>query len=193
MTTIFNKKTNKVDVVSSQEVTGTKPLVQHVQVIPKAIVKIASKRFTEIKEVMSTIETSVESSVTFESITVKDLKDVKIITPIITTPSQPGKTEFVFVYDKKTKEVVEIESVKIEEEIKQVYFEKEVTKHNEVIIKSNDIVEIEKERPEINVVLTQIDETYQEKISETVKSVKVVEQEFSTEYQIVTEVQGKIN
>ena len=92
MTTIFNKKTNKVDVVSSQEVTGTKPLVQHVQVIPKAIVKIASKRFTEIKEVMSTIETSVESSVTFESITVKDLKDVKIITPIITTPSQPGKT-----------------------------------------------------------------------------------------------------
>ena len=193
VTTIVNIKTNKVDVISTQVVTGTKPLVQHVQVIPKAIIKIASKRFTEIKEVMSTIETSVESSVTFESITVKDLKDVKIITPIITTPSQPGKTEFVFVYDKKTKEVVEIESVKIEEEIKQVYFEKEVTKHNEVIIKSNDIVEIEKERPEINVVLTQIDETYQEKISETVKSVKVVEQEFSTEYQIVTEVQGKTN
>ena len=193
VTTIVNKKTNKVDVVSTQVVSGTKPLVQHVQVIPKPIIKIASKRFTEIKDVMSTIESSVESSVTFESITVKDLKDVKIITPIISTPSQPGKTEFVFVYDKKTKEVVEIESVKIEEEIKQVYFEKEVTKHNEVIIKSNDIVEIKKERPEINVVLTQIDETYEEKISETVKSVKVVEQEYSTEYQIVTEVQGKTN
>jgi hypothetical protein len=39
-------------------------------------------------------------------------------------------------------------------------------------------------------VLSQIDSTYKQKLSETVKSVKVVEHEYSTEYQIVTDVQG---
>ena len=33
-----------------------------------------------------------------------------------------------------------IEEVTIEKEIKQVYYEKETTKHNEIVIKSNDIV-----------------------------------------------------
>ena len=39
---------------------------------------------------------------------------------------------------------------------------------------------IAEERPEINVVLTQIDEKYKETLSKTVKSVKVVEQKYST-------------
>lgn len=40
-------------------------------------------------------------------------------------------------------------------------------------------------------VLTKIDDTYKQQISEAIKSVKVTEQTYSTEYQIITEVQGK--
>ena len=46
---------------------------------------------------------------TVESITVKDLEDVKIYKPIISVPTKPEKVEYVFVYDKKTKEVKKVE------------------------------------------------------------------------------------
>lgn len=79
---------------------------------------------------MQTIESSVSTTVTFETITVKDLKDIKIYTPIYSTPSVTGRTKIVYVYDKKTKEVKPIETVTIETTVKQAYFEKETTKHN---------------------------------------------------------------
>ena len=79
----------------------------------------------------------------------------------------------------------------IEKTVKQAYFEKETTKHHEVVIKSNDVALVTVERPEMTAVMTKIDKTYKQKISKAVKSVKVTEQEYSTEYQIVTEVEGK--
>ena len=187
--TIVNTKTNKVEIVSIQVV--KKESKPSIQVISGPIIKIAQKKYTEIKEIVQNIESSVSASVTFESITVKNLKDVKIYTPIFTTPSVTGRTKMVYVYNKKTKEVKEIEKVTIEKTVKQAYFEKEVTKYHEVVIKSNDVALVTIERPEMTAVLTQIDETYKQKISETIKSVKVTEQKYSTEYQIVTEVQGK--
>ena len=112
MTTIVDTVTNKVEVINTQVIKpGTKP---HIQVIPSAIVHIAEKKFTEIKEIKTTIESSTSKKVTFDSITVKDLEDVRIYTPIITMPSIPGKTQYVFVYNKKTKEVKKIEEVTIE-------------------------------------------------------------------------------
>ena len=190
VTTIVNTETNDIQIINVQIIRpNTKP---HVQVIPKGIVKIASRKYKEISNIVKSIESTVSSKVTVESIKVEELDDVKIYTPIISTSATSQKTEFVYVFNKKTKEVKEIEHVKIEKVVKKKYFEKETTKFNEIIIKSNDVVLIAEEKPEINVVLTKIDETYTEKLSETIKSVKVVEQKFSTEFQIVAEVQGKI-
>ena len=47
VTTIVDTKTNKVEVVNTQVVKpGTKP---HIQVIPAPIIKVAEKKFKEIK------------------------------------------------------------------------------------------------------------------------------------------------
>jgi hypothetical protein len=104
VTTIVNTKTNKVDVINSQVIKpNTKP---RVQVISGSIVHIAEKKFTEIKEIVSNIKTNFGSKVTVESIPVKDLNGVKVYTPIISTTS--GKSQIVYVFDKKTKEVKEV-------------------------------------------------------------------------------------
>ena len=85
----------------------------------------------------------------------------------------------------------------IEKTVKQAYFEKETIKHHEVVIKSYDVglvtaLHWSPSKGQRTAFLIQIDETYKQNISETINSVKVTEKRYSTEYQIVTEVQGKI-
>lgn len=55
VTVIFNEKTNSVEIINTQVITATteeKPLVQ---TIPGTIIKIAERRFTEIKTIISQI------------------------------------------------------------------------------------------------------------------------------------------
>jgi hypothetical protein len=68
--------------------------------------------------------------VTVDSITVKELTQGKIYTYIISVPSQPEKTQYVFVYDKNTKDIKPVDHVTVPVVIKQIYFEKETTKYN---------------------------------------------------------------
>lgn len=128
VTTIVDSKTNKVEVVSTQpHKPSEKPLVH---VIPGPIIKIAEKRFPEIKEIISSIESTTKEKVTVESITVKDLVHGKIYTPIVSIPSQSESIQYVFVYDKNTKDIKPVDRVTIPAVIKPVYFEKETTKYN---------------------------------------------------------------
>lgn len=50
---------------------------------------------------------------------------------------------------------------------------------------------IKQEKPEIKTVLASIDSTYGEGVSKTIKTVQITQQNATTEYQFVTEVQGK--
>ena len=100
VTTIVNTETNEVTVLSSEVV---RPQVEtHVRVIPVAILPIVEKKFTEIREIRTTIETSIESSVVYESMTVKDLKEVKVYNTIVKNPTTEEKVQYVFVYNKKS-------------------------------------------------------------------------------------------
>ena len=53
-------------------------------------------------------------------------------------------------------------------EVKETYIEKTVNEYHETVTMSNDVVLITEERPEINVVFSQIDETYGQSLSTTV-------------------------
>ena len=130
---------------------------------------------------------------TVDSITVKELTQGKIYTYITSVPSQSEKTQHVFVYDKNTKDITPVDHVTVPAVIKQVYFEKETTKYNEVVIKSNDITLVTKQIPDLPIVLKEIDTVYGQLLSENVKTVKVVEHKTTTEYKITTVINGKTN
>ena len=98
-----------------------KPLIQ---VIPGSIIKIVEKKFPEIKEIITSIQNTFKETVTVESITIKELNHGKIYNPIISIPSQPEKIQYVFVYDKTTKNVKAVDKVFVPTVIKPIYFEK---------------------------------------------------------------------
>lgn len=162
-------------------------------VIPKPIIKIAEKKFPEIAQIIKNMESTLNVQVTVESITVKDLEDGKIYLPIVSVPSQPEKIEFVFTYDKTTKDIKPIDQVTVPAVIKPVFFEKETTKFNEVVIVSNDVVLVSEEQPDLPLVLDEIDVVYGQPLSENIKTVKVVESKTTVEFQVTTEINGKPN
>lgn len=190
VTTIVNTETNKVDVINVQPVKPeeTKPAVR---VIPVAILPIVEKKFPELKEITTSVKTTLKTEVTFESVTVKELHEVKIYTTVVSTPTGE-KVQQVFIYDKNTDKVTPVETVSVPTNVKPTYIETTVNEFQETVIESNDVTLISEEQPDINVVLGTVDQVYGEPLSETVKSVKITEHTYSTEYQIVTEVKGVI-
>lgn len=125
--------------------------------------------------------------------TVKDLDQVKIYTPVVSNPNKPEeKTQFVYVYDKATKEVKQVDQTTISTEIKAVQYEKTTTKYGETVTKTDDIELIKTEKPEVKIVVDDIETVYGKEVIENVKSVKIVEQEETATYQVVTEVKGQV-
>lgn len=139
------------------------------------------------------MESTLNVQVTVESITVKDLEDGKIYLPIVSVPSQSEKIEFVFTYDKTTKDIKPIDQVTVPAVIKPVFFEKETTKFNEVVIVSNDVVLVSEEQPDLPLVLDEIDVVYGQPLSENIKTVKVIESKTTVEFQVTVEINGKSN
>ena len=68
------------------------------------------------------IESTTETQVTVESVTVKDLEDVKIYIPVVSVYGVEQKSQYVFVYDKKTEEIRVVDQKVITKEIKATYY-----------------------------------------------------------------------
>lgn len=84
VTTIVNTLTNTVQVVNTQVVQpAQKPMVL---VIPSTFIKTAVKKFTELQSIITTIESSA-AVVIFDSVTVQELNDIRIITTVVSYPS----------------------------------------------------------------------------------------------------------
>lgn len=175
MTVIHDTTTNKVEIVNTQPIQPEeKPKIQ---TIPGSVVTIASKKFVEIKTIISSIETTMAGSVTVEELQVKDLDQVKIYTPIISSPALPEeKTQFVFVYNKGTKEIKQVDKVTIASEVKAITYEKKVDKFGQTVIQTNDVETAKEQKPEMKVVLSEIDKTYGKNVTQDIKTVKVTEQ-----------------
>lgn len=185
VTTILDTETNKVEIVNTQVIKPTyKP---YVQTIPSSMIRIVAKKFKEIKTMITDVK-STETSMTVQSITVKDYQDSKIYTTVLTSGTTEEKVQYVYVYNKKTKDIKQIDRVTVVE-AKNVFYETTTNKYDETVIKTNNVVMISKEKPEVEQVFTSIESTYGS-IKQEVQSVQVVEQEYSTEYQIVAQVQG---
>jgi hypothetical protein len=87
VTVIFDISTNKVEIVNTQPIQpDEKPKVQ---TIPGSIVTIASKKFAELKTMITSIETSMSGSVNLDELKVKDLDQVKIYTSVVYSPAKP--------------------------------------------------------------------------------------------------------
>lgn len=162
-----------------------------VLVIPTTFIKIAVKKFTELQSIITTVESS-GTGIVLDTMTVQELNDIRIITTVVSSTTTTEKTQFVFVYNKTTKETKQVDKITIAVAVKETYFEKITNKFQEVVLISNDVVLIAEQRPEINTVLVKIDEVYSQTISTTVQSIKVTEHQSSTEYTIVTVVDGEI-
>lgn len=73
-------------------------------------------------------------------IKVKDLDQVKIYTPIIVDPINPQEqTQLVYVFNKETQVVKQVDQVKITHETKAVVYEQTVDNFGQTVIRTNDI------------------------------------------------------
>lgn len=85
VTTLLNTTSNEVTVISSQTVTEGNTTTTSIQNIPASTILIAIKKAPELQEIISSIKTIVASA-NVVAIVVKELADVKIITPVVNIP-----------------------------------------------------------------------------------------------------------
>ena len=190
VSTLLDKKTNAVTVLNSEHVKTEEKVV--VQTIPSVAIVTASKKYPEIKDIMTSIQSSTPQTPEFVSIDVKDLGEVKIYTPIVSYPnSQLPKAQFVYVFNKTSNTVSQVDKVTVPSQIVSVQYEKTTDKFGETVIKSNSIETVAVDRPEIKNVLSQIDTTYSKTISATIQSVEVTQQKYSTQYKFVATVNNQ--
>jgi hypothetical protein len=125
-----------------------------------------------------------------DTIEVKDLDQIKIYTPIISTAA--GKTKYVYTYDKMSKAVKLVEKVTLPVNISSVQYQKTTDNYGEVITKTNDIQLLITEKPELKTVLSTIDIAFAKNISASTQSIVVSEQKYSTEYKAVIAIDNQL-
>ena len=191
VTTLFNTATKKTTVISTQITTGNVSAVT-VHNIPVSAIPVAVKKWVEVDTILSNIKTTIATA-TVETLTVKELADVKIYTSVLRiAESTESKTQVVYVYDKKTMEVKEIDRVIVPWEITPVTTVTTVDVYGQTVVKTNDISGIALTYPSVSVLFAQIETNYGVAISKAVKSIEIKEQTEFAEYKLITEVNGKL-
>ena len=191
VTTLFNTATKKTTVISTQITTGNVSAVT-VHNIPVSAIPVAVKKWVEVDTILSNIKTTIATA-TVETLTVKELADVKIYTSVLRiAESTESKTQVVYVYDKKTMEVKEIDRVIVPWEITPVTTVTTVDVYGQTVVKTNDISGIALTYPSVSVLFAQIETNYGVAISKAVKSIEIKEQTELAEYKLITEVNGKL-
>jgi len=191
VTTLLNTATKKTTVISTQITTGNVSAVT-VHNIPVSAIPVAVKKWVEVDTILSNIKTTIATA-TVETLTVKELADVKIYTSVLRiAESTESKTQVVYVYDKKTMEVKEIDRVIVPWEITPVTTVTTVDVYGQTVVKTNDISGIALTYPSVSVLFAQIETNYGVAISKAVKSIEIKEQTEFAEYKLITEVNGKL-
>ena len=191
VTTLLNTATKKTTVISTQITTGNVSAVT-VHNIPVSAIPVAVKKWVEVDTILSNIKTTIATA-TVETLTVKELADVKIYTSVLRiAESTESKTQVVYVYDKKTMEVKEIDRVIVPWEITPVTTVTTVDVYGQTVVKTNDISGIALTHPSVSVLFAQIETNYGVAISKAVKSIEIKEQTEFAEYKLITEVNGKL-
>ena len=191
VTTLLNTATKKTTVISTQITTGNVSAVT-VHNIPVSAIPVAVKKWVEVDTILSNIKTTIATA-TVETLTVKELADVKIYTSVLRiAESTESKTQVVYVYDKKTMEVKEIDRVIVPWEITPVTTVTTVDVYGQTVVKTNDISGIALTYPSVSVLFAQIETNYGVAISKAVKSIQIKEQTEFAEYKLITEVNGKL-
>ena len=191
VTTLLNTATKKTTVISTQITTGNVSAVT-VHNIPVSAIPVAVKKWVEVDTILSNIKTTIATA-TVETLTIKELADVKIYTSVLRiAESTESKTQVVYVYDKKTMEVKEIDRVIVPWEITPVTTVTTVDVYGQTVVKTNDISGIALTYPSVSVLFAQIETNYGVAISKAVKSIEIKEQTEFAEYKLITEVNGKL-
>ena len=127
--------------------------------IPIKTLPIVSVRFPELKKITQQIQSFHKSTqVSYQSLGVENFQSVKKYTAVVQTTE--GTTQNVFVYNKQSKVVKNIQVVKMEKEVKQVYHQSTTNQFGEVVVTSSSTTDIVKTVPEVSTVIEAITKKY---------------------------------
>ena len=103
-----------------------------------------------------------------------------------------SKTQVIFVYDKKTKELKEIDRVNVPCEITPATTVTTVDVYGQIVVKTNYISGIALTYPSVSVVFAQIETNYGVAISKAFKPIELKEQTDFAKYKLISEINGKL-
>ena len=104
-----------------------------------------------------------------------------------------SKTQVIFVYDKKTKELKEIDRVNVPCEITPATTVTTVDVYGQIVVKTNYISGIALTYPSVSVVFAQIETNYGVAISKAFKPIELKEQADFAKYKLISEFKAQGN
>jgi hypothetical protein len=178
--TTYNITSQKVTVLDIKKITtvGSEHTVLlptiEVQTIPAAVIETASKKHSEITTIISQIQSVTTSTTKVETLSLEDLGTVKKYIAIV--PTETGKQQYIYYYDKTTNKIRDVTNFNIPEEIKVINVEESVTKWGEKVIISNSIETITKKYTETTQVIETINTYLNKPIQAVTESIQVTNQ-----------------
>jgi hypothetical protein len=174
ITSILNTKTNTVEIIDSRSISvseATSVAIQHtVQTIPAAAIKIAARKNTEITQIITSVQQSTTKSTQIETLTVEDFGNVKKYVAIV--PTQEGKQEIVYFYDKTAYSLKQISSRSVTVVVNPLVYSESVNQHGETVISSTSVQKITESAPLVSKAVELLTNTYSSSFATTITSVQ---------------------
>jgi hypothetical protein len=178
VTTVKNTETQEVKVIDHKPLTIDhslpilKPIIS-INVIPAPLIAATATQLTQITTITSEVKTLTKKEVSFESITVEDLGNVRKFIAVQVTPS--GKQQYVYLEDKATQTLTLLDSYSVSKKVEALVYEQSINQFGEKTVTTSSVTEATTAIPHLTQAITFITTKYPSTTPQTIAYIHAVE------------------